>query len=99
MPHPLRELYDFCDGASLPFGDIYPHSAAVAQSKRVPFRPDWFVFGRDRYFNFWLCAFAEDDALWITAWDHEAGVEIDGAVWATPEEFLIETLEEYLEDQ
>lgn len=82
IPDALIELYGFLSKASLPFGEIFSVEEALKQSERSPFAPDWFVFGKDRYFSFWLCLYNPDDeGLNFTSWDHDSGNEIDGAVW------------------
>lgn len=83
-------------GAKLPFGEIYSIEEALKQSERSPFKPNWFVFGRDKYFSFWLCSFIEDEeGLSFTYWDHESGNEIDGAVWSDIVSFLEEIQSNY----
>lgn len=82
LPPPLRALYAECDGAELPIGSVYPQRAALERSEAAPFHPDWTVFGDDGRGTFWLCAREAADGLWFTTWDHDAGVEIDGGVWA-----------------
>ncbi|HEX6036692.1 MAG TPA: hypothetical protein VFZ20_01600 [Longimicrobium sp.] len=78
---PLRALYATCDGADLPIGSLYPQRLALERSEAAPFHPDWVVCGDDGRGTFWLCAREPEDGLWFTTWDHDAGVEIDGAVW------------------
>ena len=81
---------------NLPFGEIYPIEIAIKQSERNPFKPNWFVFGKDKYFSFWLCSYsANEEGLSFTYWDHESGNEIDEAVWSDVISFLKEMEEEY----
>lgn len=96
IPVALQALYKFASGIKLPFGQIYTLEKALEQSERVPFKPNWFVFGKDNYFSFWICSFREDsDGLSFTYWDHESGNDIDGAVWEDIVSFLKEMEEEY----
>lgn len=96
LPEPLKGIYALANGLDLPFGYVLPIERAVEESKNSPFSPDWFVFGKDHYFSFWLCAYKPDeDGAWITTWDHESRNEIDGAVWKTLEEFFAEMLDEH----
>lgn len=96
IPVALHPLYKIVSNVSFPFGEIYTIEESLKQSERKPFNPNWFVFGRDRYFSFWLCSFTKDeDGLSFTYWDHESGNEIDGAVWSDIISFLKEIEEEY----
>jgi len=96
IPTPLKDLYKDVLEVELPFGRIFMPSIALEQSKKKPFLPEWFVFGRDNYFSFWLCSYLPDkDGLSFTYWDHESGNEIEGAVWSDLESFLQELEEEY----
>jgi hypothetical protein len=88
LPAPLRALYAECDGADLPIGAFYPQRTALERSGVAPFHPGWVVFGDDGRGTFWLCAREPQDGRWLTAWDHEAGAEIDGAVWPDPGDLL-----------
>ncbi|HNX57681.1 MAG TPA: hypothetical protein PKK43_01175 [Spirochaetota bacterium] len=98
IPGALKELYGFMSKASLPFGEIFSVEEALRQSERNPFKPDWFVFGKDRYFSFWLCLYNPDDeGLSFTSWDHDSGNEIDGAVWTDVISFLKDMEQEYEE--
>ena len=75
--------YSYISKANLPFGEIFTIEEALKQSERKPFAPDWFVFGKDRYFSYWLCSYkADEEGLSFTYWDHDSGNEIDGAVWS-----------------
>ncbi|MCI9079097.1 MAG: hypothetical protein HFH68_09290 [Lachnospiraceae bacterium] len=39
----------------MPYGNIYDIDSAMEISERAPFFPNWFVFGKDNYFSYWLC--------------------------------------------
>lgn len=96
IPTALQPLYKFTSRVKLPFGEIFDIEEALEQSERSPFKPDWFAFGRDKYFSFWLCSFiADEEGLSFTYWDHEAGNEIDGAVWEDIVSFLNEMEKEH----
>ncbi|NRT91291.1 hypothetical protein [Clostridium beijerinckii] len=96
VPDALHQLYKLTSSAKLPFGEIYSIEEVLKQSERSPFKPNWFVFGRDKYFSFWLCSFIEDEeGLSFTYWDHESGNEIDGAVWSDIVSFLEEIQSNY----
>jgi hypothetical protein len=89
IPVALHSLYQLTSKAKLPFGEIFDIDKALMQSERKPFKPNWFVFGKDNYFSFWLCSFDVDkEGLSFTYWDHESGNEIDGAVWSDIVSFL-----------
>lgn len=95
VPEIFKSIYTFANGINLPFGSIFSLDDAINKSKRLPFSPDWFVFGYDNYFTYWLCRYSPDGDLWITTWDHESGNDIEEAVWPDLIEFLVEMLEEY----
>lgn len=100
IPLPLQSLYSTIEKVKLPFGQIYSVEKALEQSKNAPFSPNWFVFGKDCYFSFWLCSFDEDeDGLSFTSWDHDNGSEIGEAAFETVLEFLQDAEEEYDEEQ
>ncbi|WP_394522810.1 hypothetical protein [Lacrimispora sp. JR3] len=93
----MHGLYETVLEVELPFGRIFAVDIALEQSKNKPFSPDWFVFGRDNYFSFWLCSYFPDkEGLSFTYWDHESGNEIDGAVWPDLESFLQDLEDEYI---
>jgi len=95
IPTALKDLYKDILEVELPFGRIFAPGTAWEQSKNRPFSPDWFVFGRDNYFSFWLCSYLPDEeGLSFTYWDHESGSEIDGAVWPDLQSFLQDLEEE-----
>lgn len=96
VPDILHDLYENVLEVELPFGHIFSVDIALQRSKNKPFSPDWFVFGQDHYFSFWLCSYSPDtEGLSFTYWDHESGNEIEGAVWPDLESFLQELEEEY----
>lgn len=97
IPNILHDLYETVLEVELPFGRIFTVDIALEQSKNKPFSPNWFVFGRDNYFSFWLCSYSPDkEGLSFTYWDHESGNEIDGAVWPDLESFLQDLEDEYI---
>ena len=99
IPNILRGFYKFSNGGRFPFGCIFDIEQAKEKSKRAPFDPDWFFFGSDNYFTYWICRYSQEDGLWITTWDHESGNDIEQAVWENLEEFLAEMLQDYEENQ
>ena len=99
IPIALKDFYKDISEAELPFGRIFKPSIAWEQSKNNPFSPDWFVFGQDSYFSFWLCSYSPDEeGLSFTYWDHESGNKIDGAVWPDLQSFLQDLEEEYINE-
>ena len=97
IPIALKDFYKDILEVELPFGQIFTPDIACEQSKNKPFNPDWFVFGRDKYFSFWICSYLPDeDGLSFTYWDHESGNEIDGAVWPDLQSFLEDLEKEYV---
>lgn len=96
VPIALLPLYKLSSSIQLPFGEIYTIEESIKRSKRKPFNPEWFVFGTDRYFSFWLCAYNQDEeGLSFTYWDHESGNSIGTAVWPDIISFLEELEDEY----
>ena len=89
VPHPLRPLYEFSDGLTLPFATIHK----IADWDRTTF-PGWIYFGSDHYFSWFLCHESESPAL--TSWDHEVGHEIE-AEFDTAIEWLTEEYETFIE--
>lgn len=91
----MRGFYNTFQSADLPYGRIYDLDTALRQSEKSPFSPDWFVFGQDNYFSFWLCTKGKaDEGLYFTYWDHESGLEIEEPAW----EDLLTFLKEVEED-
>lgn len=98
VPQVLHLLYESIAKAELPFGRIFTIDEAVKESQNNPFKPNWFVFGEDNYFSFWLCSFNKDeDGLSFTYWDHELGEDIEGAICEDIISFLMEVQEDYEE--
>lgn len=80
---------------STSFGDILDYETAMRFSQSPPFNPNWFVFGKDKYFNFWLCSKVDyGTELYFTYWDHAAGTEIEEPVWEDLPSFLLDMKEE-----
>ena len=95
IPDALREFYETFGSVELPYGRIYDLEQAVKNAERIPFFPDWFVFGEDHYFCLWICYKGDDcDGRCFTCWDHESGLEIDEPVWRDLLSFLKEMEEE-----
>lgn len=97
IPAPLKDFYSVYESVEFPFGRIDPVEIAKKRSDtEEPFRSgEWFCFGADRYFSFWLCSYhADGEGLWITPWDHEAGEEME-CVYGDLVEFLQDMEEEY----
>ncbi len=95
FPKVLHKLYETIGSAELPYGRIYKLDLAIKTSKKSPFFPNWFVFGQDNYFSFWVCLKAEsEDGYYFTTWDHELGLEIDEPVWEDLLSFLKDIEEE-----
>lgn len=100
-PKALREFYNGYSKVDLPFGYIYPIEDSLKDSKAEPFKSEgWFSFGFDGYFSYWLCLFTpNDEGVSFTSWDHESGVDIDGAVYKDIIEFLEAMRSEYEENK
>lgn len=104
IPKILNSLYKLTSEAKLPFGEIFTIESALKHSKESPFVPEWFAFGHDYYFSFWLCKYEPDGkGLSFTSWDHECP-EIGRAVFSDIVSFLKDAEKEeeerkrYLED-
>jgi hypothetical protein len=88
IPKVLNSLYELVSKARLPFGEVFTIESALKHSKESPFEPEWFAFGHDYYFSFWLCKYEPDDkGLSFTSWDHECS-EIGKAVFGDIVSFL-----------
>lgn len=95
VPEVMYDFYKTFGSVNLPYGTIYNLDSALMYSQRAPFYPNWFVFGHDNYFSFWLCFKGQDsNGYYFTCWDHEAGVEIDEPVCKDLLEFLKEMEED-----
>lgn len=80
VPKVMHDFYKTVLEAELPFGKIFSLERALKESERPPFKQEWFVFGKDNYFSFWLCSYQSDsNGLSFTSWDHESGSEIGEA--------------------
>lgn len=74
IPKAIYPFYKIISKAELPFGTIFSIEDAIKLSKEQPFNDEWFVFGKDNYFSFWLCSYNPDsENLSFTSWDHECG--------------------------
>lgn len=99
IPAPLKEFYSVYESVEFPFGRIDPVEIAKRRSDTEgPFcSGQWFCFGADTYFSFWLCSYrADGEGLWITPWDHEVDEDIE-CVYGDIVEFLQDMEEEYAE--
>lgn len=95
VPEVIRDFYKTFQYAELPYGRIYDLECAINTSKKAPFYPDWFVFGQDNFFCFWLCWKGEsEDGCYFTYWDHESGIPIEEPAWEDMQSFLEEIEEE-----
>lgn len=103
VPEALWECYQLIDRATLPFGRIYSIEQAVKESEHLPFLGlssggEWFVFGQDNFFSFWLCKYQKDQSGYsFTAWDHESGTGIGEAADEDIVTFLKEEQEDFEE--
>lgn len=89
IPFKMREFYEKIKNVELPFGYIFDVETAIKISKGEPFAPNWFVFGKDNYFNFWLCSKKEkENGYYFTYWDHGSGLEIEEPIWEDLLSFL-----------
>lgn len=81
IPEPLREFYMLCGGADFPFGHIFPPEEALNDPlSKQAFGDEWFQFGCDEYFTFWLCRFEPDgEGMWFDAWDHDSETDPEPA--------------------
>lgn len=95
IPEVMQEFYKKIKKVDLFFGRIFDSELAIKNSSKEPFYPNWFVFGQDNYFNFWLCARNKsNDGCYFTYWDHESGLEIEEPTWDDLLSFLKEIEEE-----
>ena len=68
---------------------IYNLETALDNSKRLPFSPDWFVFGQDNYYSYWICFKRKTiTGCYFTYWDHESGCSMEEPVWKDLLSFL-----------
>lgn len=89
VPQMLCKFYERIKSVDLPYGNIYDIDLAIEISKRAPFFPNWFVFGKDNYFSYWLCFKGNNgDGCYFTCWDHESGLDIDEPAWEDLLSFL-----------
>lgn len=96
IPKVIQDLYKVVSVAELPFGRIFSIEKALKMSDLLPFKPNWFVFGQDKYFSFWICLYTPDlEGLSFTSWDHELESEIDEPVYKDIVSFLKDEEEEY----
>ena len=81
LPEPLREFYSLYDHGDFPFGHIFsPEEALHDPIAKQAFGNEWFQFGCDEYFSFWLCRFEPDDfGLWLDTWDHDSETDPEPA--------------------
>ena len=68
-------------GADFPFGHIFPPEEALNDPvSKQAFGDEWFQFGCDEYFTFWLCRFEPDgEGMWFDAWDHDSETDPEPA--------------------
>lgn len=96
IPNCMYDFYRMIEKADLPYGEIFSMERAIKESERLPFKPNWFVFGKDNYFSFWLCLYSPDsEGMSFTSWDHEGGSEIGEAADKDICSFLKDEEEEY----
>ena len=89
VPTPLQPLYSHSDGLTLPFANIHK----IADCDLTTF-PNWFCFGSDNYFSYFLCHQTNTPSL--TTWDHEAGHDIE-AVFDTIVDWLKNEYESFID--
>lgn len=96
IPIQLEEFYKNYAEMQFPFGQIYSIEKAIEVSKSTPFESgEWFCFGQDNYFSFWLCKKGmKNNEMAFSIWDHECEDDIDEACFKNLCEFL-----EYLSDE
>ena len=91
VPAVMHSFYKTILKAELPFGRIFPLETALKESKSFS---NWFLFGQDNYFSFWLCSYSPDaEGLSFTSWNHEDHTEIEAA-----DEDILSFLQYELED-
>lgn len=100
VPQVLWECYETIEKATFPFGRIYTIEEALKESSHLPFKGEWFVFGQDNFFSFWLCRYQQDHkGCNFTAWDHSSGSAIGEAADEELVKFLAQEDEEYREQK
>lgn len=74
IPIQLKNFYENYGEMQFPFGRIYSIEKAIEMSKRVPFEcEEWFCFGQDNYFSYWLCKKGmKENEMVFSIWDHES---------------------------
>lgn len=96
IPEVLQKFYSNIKSVELEYGNIWNYNKALEISKAEPFYPNWFVFGKDNYFNFWLCSKINyENNCYFTYWDHESGLEIEEPIWKDLLSFLQAMEKEY----
>lgn len=100
VPEAMKFFYEKFKSVTLPYGIIYDLETALKESAIPPFLPNWFVFGQDNYFSFWLCYKGDNlyDDCYFTYWDHDSGCEIEEPIWKDLLSFLKEVEEDANDD-
>lgn len=97
IPKQLEEFYSQYGDMSFPYGKIYSIEKALEMSNRLPFtEDDWFCFGQDYYYSYWLCkrGVSMDDFA-FTVWDHEMESYIEEPSFRSLKEVLDFLADEY----
>lgn len=95
VPEIMCKFYEKIKYVNLPYGRIYNLETALDNSKRLPFSPEWFVFGQDNYYSYWICFKRKTiTGCYFTYWDHESGCSMEEPVWKDLLSFLKEVEED-----
>ena len=96
IPEELRYFLNKYENIELPFGIIFDFDTMQEISQKPPFNNEWLVFGRDKYFSFWLCKVnAKKGENIYTAWDHEKEGTVGEAAYSSLIEFLSDCEKDY----
>ncbi|BAL83038.1 hypothetical protein SELR_13300 [Selenomonas ruminantium subsp. lactilytica TAM6421] len=89
IPDELKRFLKKYEDTELPFGEIFDYGTIKKMSQRPPFNNEWFVFGKDKYFSYWVCKVdATKEEKVYTTWDHEMDECVGEAVCSDLLEFL-----------
>ncbi len=90
VPKQLEEFYSQYENMKFPYGKIYSIEKAIEMSNRMPFiKDDWFCFGQDYYYSYWLCKRGVNmNDFAFTIWDHEMELNIEEPSFRNLQEVL-----------
>ena len=96
IPEELKRFLKKYEDTGLPFGEIFDYNTIIKMSQYPPFNNEWLVFGRDKYFSYWVCKLnAQKGENVYTTWDHEMEETVDKATYSSLVEFLSDCEKDY----